>query len=93
MVFKFKFGNQRRLSNYYNNHKILPPWELGQGLSSSSYIWAPSEKRFNIWRFFPHIFLFLDLERPFLFSDLGAVSFQILHFENYFNNLDIRVFN
>jgi hypothetical protein len=28
-----------------------------------------------------------------LFLYLEAVSFLILHFENFFNNLDIRVFN
>jgi hypothetical protein len=39
---------------------------------------------FNIWEGLSHL--------P-IFSYLGAISFQILHFENYFNNLDIRVFN
>jgi hypothetical protein len=45
---------------------------------------------FPIYAFF---YIWKGLSHLPIFSDMGAVSFQILHFENYFNNLDIRVFN
>ena len=46
---------------------------------------------------FPYMLFYIYIEKVVshlpLFSYLGAVSFQILHFESFFNNLDIRVFN
>ena len=70
---------------------IYGPQVLSAKNVSSIHTWElymagffPIYAFFNIWKGLSHL--------P-IFSDLGAVSFQILHFENYFNNLDIRVFN
>ena len=63
------------------NVSFIHTWELYMGDVFPS---SPMCALFFIWGGLSHL--------P-LFSYLGAVSFQILHFEKIFNNLDILVFN
>jgi hypothetical protein len=63
------------------NISYIHTWELYMGVF---FPCSPMCALFIIWG---------DLSYLPIFSYLGAVSFQILHFENFFNNLDILAFN